>query len=85
MESAETEAEHIKRGDTKQAEDRFLHWCDGFIVTTVICVICVIAGQKHTICPRRPVCYGKSLSGSLLTASREFHPNCRSDRAAPIA
>ena len=27
-------------------------------------------------------CAGKSLSGGLLTASREFHPNCRSDRAA---
>ena len=42
----------------------------------------------HTICPRHPVCWpkpGKSSSGGLLTTSREFHPNCRSDRAAPIA
>ncbi len=42
----------------------------------------------HTICPRHPVCRpkpGKSSSGGLLTTSREFHPNCRSDRAAPIA
>ena len=27
-------------------------------------------------------CAGKSSSGGLLTASREFHPSCRSDRAA---
>ena len=32
-----------------------------------------------------PKCYGKSPNGQQRTDATEFHPNCRSDRAALIA
>ena len=43
---------------------------------------CVCKAHHLSATPR---VHGKSSSGGLLTTSREFHPNCRSDRAAPIA